>query len=66
MEIQEGKFIFCNGIALHRDQLYASFGEWTDSLLSFACTLSELNIDLSSFSCMLALSLFQGKYEENP
>lgn len=61
MEIQEGKFIFCNGTALHRDQLYAGFGEWTDSLLSFACNMSELNVDISSFSCMLALSLFQDR-----
>ncbi|XP_076822061.1 uncharacterized protein LOC143468615 [Clavelina lepadiformis] len=58
-ELQEGKLIFCNGIALHRDQLYRSFGDWIDALLSFACSLSELNVDISSFSCLLALILFR-------
>nr|CAB3264438.1 NR41/42/43 nuclear receptor [Phallusia mammillata] len=58
-EIQEGKLVFCNGLALHRDQLYRSFGEWIDSIISFACTFSDLNVDISSFSCMLGLLLFQ-------
>jgi len=61
-EIPEGKLIFCNGIALHRNQLYGCFGDWIDAILSFACTLSDLNVDISSYSCMLALLLFQGEF----
>nr|NP_001071779.1 nuclear receptor [Ciona intestinalis]BAE06594.1 nuclear receptor [Ciona intestinalis] len=58
-EIQEGKLVFCNGLALHRDQLYGSFGEWIDSILSFACSLADMNVDISSFSCLLGLLLFR-------
>lgn len=60
-EIPEGKLIFCNGIALHRNQLYGSFGDWIDAILSFACTLSDLNVDISSYSSILALLLFQDR-----
>ena len=64
MEIQEGKFVFCNGLALHRDQLYSIFGSWTDDLTSFACKLADLNVDLSSFSCLAPLLLFQGWFTQ--
>lgn len=57
-DYQEGKFIFSNGVALHRDQLYRSFGEWIDLIMDFTCSLSDLNVDISSFSCLLALVLF--------
>lgn len=57
-DVQEGKFIFCNGVALHRDQLYRSYGEWMDSIIDFTCALGDLNVDISSFACLLALILF--------
>uniref|UniRef100_H2YSB6 Nuclear receptor subfamily 4 group A member 2 n=2 Tax=Ciona savignyi TaxID=51511 RepID=H2YSB6_CIOSA len=58
-EVQEGKLIFCNGLALHKDQLYGIFGDWMDSIFSFACSLSDMNVDISSFSCLLGLLLFR-------
>nr|XP_039268852.1 probable nuclear hormone receptor HR38 [Styela clava]XP_039268858.1 probable nuclear hormone receptor HR38 [Styela clava] len=57
-DYQEGKLIFSNGVALHRDQLYRSFGEWIDLIMDFTCSLNDLNVDISSFSCLLALILF--------
>ena len=58
-EPQEGKFILCHGVALHRNQLLPSFGEWIDVIHGFSSQVHNVNIDISAFSCLCALILFR-------
>ena len=58
-EPQEGKFILCHGVALHRNQLLPSFGEWIDVIHGFSSQVHTVNIDISAFSCLCALILFR-------
>ena len=64
-EPQEGKFILCHGVALHRNQLLPSFGEWIDVIHGFSSQVHTVNIDISAFSCLCALILFRtnGKFQ---
>lgn len=57
-DYHEGKFIFCNGVALHRDQLYRSFGDWVDAIIDFSSAINDINVDISAFSCLIAMALF--------
>ena len=62
-EPNEGKFILCHGVALHRNQLLASFDNWIDTIHQFSSQVHAVNVDLSAFSCLCGLLLFrtQGK-----
>lgn len=51
------KFTFCNGITLHRQQCLRSFGDWLPSILEFSQSLRVMDIDISAFSCLCALTL---------
>ncbi|KAJ8290995.1 hypothetical protein GJAV_G00020060 [Gymnothorax javanicus] len=53
--IQEDKFVFCNGMVLHRFQCLRGFGEWLDSIRDFSSHLQGLNLDVSAFACLAAL-----------
>ncbi|KAJ8353892.1 hypothetical protein SKAU_G00214590 [Synaphobranchus kaupii] len=53
--IPEDKFVFCNGMVLHRFQCLRGFGEWLDSIRDFSSHLQSLNLDVSAFACLAAL-----------
>lgn len=50
-------FIFCNGIVLHREQGQRSFGEWMTAILDFSRSLHNMELDISAFACLCALTL---------
>ncbi|XP_061535248.1 LOW QUALITY PROTEIN: nuclear receptor subfamily 4 group A member 2-like [Phycodurus eques] len=53
----EGKMIFCDGSVWHRLQCLRGFGEWIDSIVEFSTNLHRMNLDISTFSCICALTL---------
>ncbi|KAI7807694.1 nuclear receptor subfamily 4 group A member 2b [Triplophysa rosa] len=55
--LAEDKFIFCNGVVLHKMQCVRGFGEWIDSIFEFSSNLQSMNIDVSAFSCIAALTI---------
>nr|XP_015212799.1 PREDICTED: nuclear receptor subfamily 4 group A member 3 isoform X3 [Lepisosteus oculatus] len=57
--LSEDKFIFCNGLVLHRFQCLRGFGEWLDSIKAFSSDLQSLNLDISAFACLAALVLLR-------
>ncbi|XP_041835071.1 nuclear receptor subfamily 4 group A member 2-like [Melanotaenia boesemani] len=54
---EEGKLIFCDGSVWHRLQCMRGFGEWIDSIVEFSANLQQMNLDVSTFSCICALAL---------
>lgn len=57
----EDKFVFCNGLVLHRLQCLRGFGEWLDSIKDFSLSLQSLNLDIQALACLSALSMITGK-----
>ncbi|KAM7351838.1 hormone receptor-like in 38 [Cochliomyia hominivorax] len=55
--IDDTKMTFCNGIVLHRSQCQRSFGDWLNGILEFSKSLHNLEIDISAFACLCALTL---------
>jgi len=55
------KLIFCNGTVLHRTQCLRSFGEWLNDIMEFSHSLHNLEIDISAFACLCALTLITGR-----
>ena len=55
------KFIFDNGVVLHSSQCKPSFGPWHSAIIEFAHSLHSMDIDLSAFACLAALTLITGK-----
>uniref|UniRef100_A0AAY4AQE2 Nuclear receptor subfamily 4 group A member 2 n=1 Tax=Denticeps clupeoides TaxID=299321 RepID=A0AAY4AQE2_9TELE len=58
----EGKLIFCSGVVLHRLQCVRGFGEWIDGILEFSSSLQSLELDVSSFSCLAALTMLTERH----
>ncbi|KAG7502220.1 nuclear receptor subfamily 4 group A member 2-like [Solea senegalensis] len=54
---EEGKLIFCDGSVWHRFQCLRGFGEWIDSIVEFSANLQRMNLDVSTFSCICALTM---------
>lgn len=55
------KMTFCNGLVLHKYQCQRSFGDWLNGILEFSKSLHGMEIDISAFSCLCALTLVTGK-----
>lgn len=55
------KFVFDNGVVLHSSQCKPSFGPWHSAIIDFAHSLQSMDIDLSAFACLVALTLVTGK-----
>uniref|UniRef100_A0A1A9WLX4 Nuclear receptor subfamily 4 group A member 2 n=1 Tax=Glossina brevipalpis TaxID=37001 RepID=A0A1A9WLX4_9MUSC len=55
--VDDTKMTFCNGVVLHRTQCQRSFGEWLNGILEFSKSLHNLEIDISAFACLCALTL---------
>lgn len=60
------KMIFCNGTVLHRTQCHRSFGDWLNGILEFSRSLQNLEIDISAFACLCALTLITGWWIATP
>lgn len=55
------KMTFCNGIVLHKLQCQRSFGDWLNGIMEFSRGLHALEIDISAFACLCALTLVTGE-----
>lgn len=56
----DSKMTFCNGVVLHKSQCQRSFGDWLNSIMEFSKSLHDLEIDISAFACLCALTLVTG------
>lgn len=54
---------FCNGTVLHRQQCQRSFGDWLNAILEFSKSLHAMEIDISAFACLCALTLVTGEFK---
>lgn len=60
-QYDDAKITFCNGIVLHRVQCQRAFGEWLNAIMEFSRSLHMLEIDISAFACLCALTLVTGE-----
>ncbi|XP_032899014.1 nuclear receptor subfamily 4 group A member 3 [Amblyraja radiata] len=58
----EDKFMFCNGLVLHRLQCLRGFGEWLDTIKEFSTNLQSLNFDVSTFACLAVLVMITDRH----
>ena len=61
MQGDGSKLTFCNGTVLHVNQVKLSFGDWFSGIIDLSRHLAQMDIDISAFSCLAALSLVYGK-----
>lgn len=55
------KLTFCNGVVLDIQQCQRSFGDWLHAIMEFCAGLHSMEIDISAFACLCALTLITGK-----
>ncbi|KAL1490414.1 hypothetical protein ABEB36_013115 [Hypothenemus hampei] len=55
------KLTFCNGVVLDMQQCQRSFGEWLHGIMEFCAGLHAMEIDISAFACLCALTLITGR-----
>ncbi|XP_053692129.1 probable nuclear hormone receptor HR38 [Sabethes cyaneus] len=60
--IDDTKMTFCNGVVLHKHQCQRSFGDWLNAILEFSKSLHAMEIDISAFACLCALTLVTERY----
>ncbi|XP_065163716.1 probable nuclear hormone receptor HR38 isoform X2 [Atheta coriaria] len=51
------KLTFCNGVVLDKLQCQRSFGDWLHAIMEFCNGLHLMEIDISAFACLCALTL---------
>ncbi|XP_050728608.1 probable nuclear hormone receptor HR38 isoform X4 [Eriocheir sinensis] len=56
------KFVFDNGRVLHRSQCDRSFGEWLQGILDFSSSLKAMELDISAFACLSALTIITERH----
>ncbi|XP_076040016.1 nuclear receptor subfamily 4 group A member 2-like isoform X3 [Oratosquilla oratoria] len=56
------KVVFDNGCVLHRAQCERSFGEWLQGILDFAASLKAMELDISAFACLSALTIITERH----
>ncbi|XP_018322473.1 probable nuclear hormone receptor HR38 [Agrilus planipennis] len=56
------KLTFCNGVVLHRQQCHRSFGDWLSAILEFSSSLHSMEIDISAFACLCALTIITERH----
>lgn len=54
--------ILCNNIVLHRNQFAVSFGEWLPMIEELSNQLHAMEIDISAFACLCALTVITGRH----
>lgn len=58
----QDRYTFCNGVVLHRSQVELLFGNrWLNSIDRLSQIFATMDIDISAFGCLCALSLVTGK-----
>ena len=58
---ESSKFTFCSGLVLHKNQARSTFGDWLTGIIEFSRSLHSMELDVSAFSCLAALTLVNGK-----
>ncbi|KAI5633972.1 zinc finger, c4 type (two domains) domain-containing protein [Phthorimaea operculella] len=59
---EDTKLTFCNGMVLDKRQCQRSFGDWLHAVLDFSNTLHSIEIDISTFACLCALTLITERH----
>ncbi|KOB76557.1 putative Retinoid X receptor, partial [Operophtera brumata] len=59
---EDTKLTFCNGLVLDKRQCQRSFGDWLHAVLDFSNTLHSMDIDISTFACLCALTLVTDRH----
>ncbi|KAK2582208.1 hypothetical protein KPH14_004560 [Odynerus spinipes] len=59
---EDTKLTFCNGVVLALEQCQRSFGDWLHSILEFCKALHSLDVDISAFACLCAVTLVSERY----
>ncbi|CAB3250081.1 unnamed protein product [Arctia plantaginis] len=59
---EDTKLTFCNGVVLDKRQCQRSFGDWLHAVLDFSNTLHSMDIDISTFACLCALTLITERH----
>ena len=54
------RFTFCNGVVLSKFQCEQSFGDWLVSIIDFSEHIRQMQLDISAFACLCALTLVTG------
>ncbi|XP_062524240.1 probable nuclear hormone receptor HR38 isoform X2 [Bombyx mori] len=60
--LEDTKLTFCNGLVLDKRQCQRSFGDWLHAVLDFSNTLHSMDIDISTFACLCALTLITDRH----
>ncbi|XP_028142330.1 probable nuclear hormone receptor HR38 isoform X1 [Diabrotica virgifera virgifera] len=58
----DSKLTFCNGVVLDMQQCHRSFGDWLNSIMEFCAGLNGMEIDISAFACLCALTLITERH----
>ncbi|CAH1118452.1 unnamed protein product [Phaedon cochleariae] len=56
------KLTFCNGVVLDMQQCQRSFGDWMNAIMEFCAGLHSMEIDISAFACLCALTLITDRH----
>lgn len=58
---ESDRIIFCSGSSLHRSQVETVLGsKWLNSMSNISRILTSMDIDISAFACLSALTLVTG------
>jgi hypothetical protein len=60
MQPNADRFTFCNSVVLNKNQCEQNFGEWLSSIIEFSEHLRVMDLDISAFACLCALTLVTG------
>ncbi|CAH0557202.1 unnamed protein product [Brassicogethes aeneus] len=56
------KLTFCHGVVLDLQQCQRSFGDWLHGIMEFCSGLHAMEIDISAFACLCALTLITERH----
>ena len=62
---ESSKFTFCSGLVLHKNQARSTFGDWLSGIIEFSRGLHSMELDVSAFACLAALTLVNGESVAN-
>ncbi|XP_054168081.1 probable nuclear hormone receptor HR38 [Oppia nitens] len=62
MQSNSDRFTFCNGFILSKYQCERSFGEWLTSIIDFSQHIRLMDLDISAFACLCALTLVTDRH----
>ena len=56
--------MFETGLVLHRLQCERTFRNWLQPIVDFSASLRAMEMDVSSFACLAALTLITGEFRD--